>query len=159
MCEIAIIDPLDFQFVANFEGSSLPYSQALTFARQYSLQYSQLVDLSPNNSQVAQYCNLTRSSSDIFICDTETGQITVEFRDLESPTFAVAWSPTGEILASGYDNGTFRLWDVANHRSKARIQGPSEAVTSITWNSSGTRFATASLDGTVRVWEILVLNP
>jgi len=76
----------------------------------------------------------------------------------EEPTHrvrSVAFSPVGDILASGSGHGTVALWDVAGreqiatlHHAKAVIP-----VASLAFSSDGSTLASASYDRTVKLWD------
>jgi WD40 repeat protein len=50
---------------------------------------------------------------------------------------AVAFSPDGSALASGSDDKTLILWDVANKRAKVRLQGHTDSVSSLAFSPDG----------------------
>jgi WD40 repeat protein/serine/threonine protein kinase len=66
------------------------------------------------------------------------------------PVFA----PDGRTLASGNDNGTVELWDVATARVRASLPGHRAPVVSLAFSTDSTLMASASDDQTVRLWEV-----
>jgi len=68
---------------------------------------------------------------------------------------AVAWSPNGEILASGCSNGTVRLWTARTPIPSpiTSLLGHEATITALAWDRDSRTLASASLDGTVRLWE------
>lgn len=66
---------------------------------------------------------------------------------------AVAWSPSGNMLAVGGTSGAVQLWDIATLKNKMVLQGHSDQVNRIHWSPDGRLLATASSDGTVRLWD------
>jgi WD40 repeat protein len=80
----------------------------------------------------------------------------------------VAWSPSGERLASASLDGTVRVWDPTGQADPVVLRGHEGRVYHVAWSPSGERLASASGglgdDYTVRVWdpagqaEPLVLN-
>jgi WD40 repeat protein len=73
------------------------------------------------------------------------------------PVHSIAFSPDGRILASGMDDGTIRLWDVATGERLGQIGRPltghKRAVYSVAFSPDGRTLASAGDDGTVRLWE------
>ncbi|MDQ2904792.1 MAG: WD40 repeat domain-containing protein [Chloroflexota bacterium] len=66
---------------------------------------------------------------------------------------AVAWSPTGSVLAIGSAENAIQVWDVATLKQLRTLQGHSDRVNRIRWSPDGRLLASASDDGTVRLWD------
>ena len=65
---------------------------------------------------------------------------------------AVAWSPSGERLASAGDEGLVRLWDRQGAALRTLSAHAGKAVRALAWDATGTRLASGGADGQVRVW-------
>lgn len=65
----------------------------------------------------------------------------------------LAWSPSGDSLASGSNDRTVRVWDVVSSQAIYTYYGHSREITSLAWSPDGMHIASASCDKTVHVWE------
>lgn len=65
----------------------------------------------------------------------------------------IAWSPSGERLASAGADKTICIWDGSADRPSMRLTGHKREVFSVSWSPDGQRLASASWDNTVRVWD------
>ncbi|KAG0223210.1 hypothetical protein BGX31_008638 [Mortierella sp. GBA43] len=66
----------------------------------------------------------------------------------------LAYSPKGDRIASGGNDKTVRLWDVATGKCYTVLEGHSHQVTSVAYSPQGNLIASGSLDGTVRIWDV-----
>lgn len=69
----------------------------------------------------------------------------------------IAFSPTGDLLASADSGGTIKLWDLSTGKLLRTISEESEPVLSLSFNFDGTLLASAikGLGSRVKVWDVL----
>ena len=65
---------------------------------------------------------------------------------------AVAWSPSGQLLATASSDRTVRIWDGDSGREILVLHGHNDWVREVAWSPDGRGLATASSDRTVRIW-------
>lgn len=68
---------------------------------------------------------------------------------------AIACSRDGTLVASGYQNGTVRVWSVENGSVVQKISAHSSKISSLGFDVACTKLATACHDGSVKVWNHL----
>ncbi len=68
---------------------------------------------------------------------------------------SVAFSPDGSRLVSGFQDGTVRLWDVANQTEVVTLEGHTHWVISVSFSPDGVLLASTGgwEDPTVRLWD------
>src|SRR3546814_20508085 len=71
----------------------------------------------------------------------------------ERQVWAIAFSPDGNLLASGDRSGEVRLWDLASGTSRWSVAGGQGSVWSLAFIDGGRRLVTASDHG-VRPWGV-----
>ncbi|MYG06378.1 hypothetical protein F4167_07140 [Candidatus Poribacteria bacterium] len=68
--------------------------------------------------------------------------------------WSVAFSPDGLTLASGSQDETIRLWNIATGAHIATLTGHTAPVKSVAFSSDGVTLASGSMDSTVRLWDL-----
>jgi RNA polymerase sigma factor (sigma-70 family) len=71
-----------------------------------------------------------------------------------SQVWSVAYSPDGKTLASGSNDNTIKLWDIAMGKERASLKGHTGTVYSVAFSPDGKTLASASAD-TVKLWEVV----
>lgn len=67
---------------------------------------------------------------------------------------SLAITPDGEILASGSDDKTVKLWQLATGQIIGTLKGHSKSVTSVAMSSDGEILASGSEDKTIKLWQL-----
>jgi WD40 repeat protein len=90
----------------------------------------------------------------IILWDPVTGEQLRTFTEPTSWFSAVAFSPDGDILATGNGSGEIRLWDPVTGALEKILIGHESYIISITFSPDGSMLASGSDDKTVRLWEL-----
>ena len=132
---------------ASFKGAQV---QGLRFGEfPYLIHKECDFDISPDNRLLA------TASNPIQIYAMVAQVLVRTFERSSSPIHAIAWSPSGERLASisGRNNGDIALWDIETGKVVKNCKNYCDSSTySIAWHSSGEYFATGHY-GHTHVWD------
>jgi len=74
--------------------------------------------------------------------------------DAETGVTAIALSPNGNTVGSGYFDGRVRLWNVETGKVAAKWTGHIQSVQAVCWSPDGRRVASGYQDGTARMWAL-----
>lgn len=89
------------------------------------------------------------------VWDIDTATVLRNFTE-DLPINAVAFSPPDrDIIATGGDGGTVRIWEVESGALAATLAGHTAAVNDLVFSDDGTRLFSASSDNTARAWDTL----
>ena len=69
-------------------------------------------------------------------------------------TFTVAFSPNGQRLATGDNEGIVKIWDVQTRKVIAQLEGDTVGVYTVTFSPDGRTLATAGYHGQIKLWSV-----
>jgi WD40 repeat protein len=72
----------------------------------------------------------------------------------DAPVIVVEYSPDGNLIASGSEDATVRIWDSSDGSLVHELIGHTEIVNDLSFSPDGTILASASNDGSVRFWDV-----
>jgi WD40 repeat protein len=65
----------------------------------------------------------------------------------------VAWSPDGQQLVTGSEDGTVRIWGAESGVEIIVVGVHAKEVEGVAWSPNGRRIASGSRDETIRIWD------
>ena len=87
------------------------------------------------------------------LLNAETGALEREFLGHTSWLSDAVFSPDGQRIATGAQDGTARLWDVATGTQIRVFSSPGSLITAVAVSSNGMTLVSGASDGVVRLWD------
>ena len=111
------------------------------------------VDFSPDGKTLVSVRRDSRGWDNwLHLWDATTGEFITSLEH-SSDINAYAFSPDSSTIASGSDDNTVQLWDVATGTHKATLLGHNGDVNSVQFSPDGNTLVSGSDDGSVLFWE------
>ncbi|KZP00256.1 WD repeat-containing protein 61 [Calocera viscosa TUFC12733] len=117
--------------------------------------FGMCVSYSPDGKRVA----MSNRDGEIFVCDSETGDIISTYFSHAACVRTLSWSKDSDELLSGSDDQRLVLHDLRGHRGGIVTtfegpQGHNSWVLSADLSSDGKLIASGSADKTLKVWDL-----
>jgi WD40 repeat protein len=107
-------------------------------------------------SELTFSCDNNRISlgrGDVRVWDTTTGREILTLQGHTGPVWSAAFSPNGQRIVTGSQDGTASIWDATTGRKILTLQGHTGPVWSAAFSPDGKRVVTGSQDQTARLWD------
>ena len=87
--------------------------------------------------------------------DVEKGtQVRAVEKAHENVVYAVAYSPKGDLIATGGDDKLVKFWNPADGKELRKGAGHGAAIYCVVFSPDGTKLASGSVDKTIRLWNV-----
>lgn len=111
---------------------------------------------------------MTSGVEEILVWDIKTGDLLQKLTDgltpgasnapTNQPPSAVsylAYHEVNNIVASGYNDGTIKVWDLASASVIIKFQGHKSRISNLKFDRTGTRLVSGSNDASIIVWDLV----
>ncbi len=115
---------------------------------------SRLVGFSPDGKRLALMDGGWASDGMIRLFDVATGEQIRHTGGHEDEIACLAFSPGGQLLASGSHDNTVRLWEPSTGKELAKLEGHNSPISALAFAPDSKVLASSSADGVTRLWEI-----
>jgi WD40 repeat protein len=112
---------------------------------------------SPDGKYVAVDRYVTPTSTEVNIWDVRTGKLRCKGGSLKSRVFALAYSPTGKVVAAADQYGNLQLLDAASGKILHELKGHTDFIVSLAFSPDGRTLVSGARekgDGTLRFWDV-----
>ncbi|MDC0175470.1 protein kinase [Planctomycetaceae bacterium] len=89
----------------------------------------------------------------VWIWDTETGTETSQLPAQSSTVECISFGPDGEMLITGDNDGTMRLWNLKDLQVVREFFGSRKRIADVVISPDGKRIASVSNLGVVKIWD------
>lgn len=109
----------------------------------------------PKDGRIRLWDAVTGQQLAIFKAKSKFAGISRQEPEPQKGVNALAFSPNGKTVASGHDDNTVRLWDIASSAEIATLKGHKERINTLTFSPDGTTLASGSADNTIIFWDVV----
>ncbi len=88
------------------------------------------------------------------ISNSENPVLSITLNGHSSDVNSVAFAPNGQILASGSDDNTIKLWNLATRAEIRTLKGHSNHIYSVAFAPDSKTLASGSEDKTIKLWNV-----
>lgn len=115
---------------------------------------SEIITFSPDGKMLA-----SLGFFSVELWDVSTGEHKFSLREFGSSAYSFTFSPDGNTLAIGADDGTLSLWDVATGKRETMLEGHTEPIMRVLFSPDGHTLASMSKTGwqdriIINLWDI-----
>lgn len=94
------------------------------------------------------------TTNPIYVIALPSGTIERILTGHDRSIWSLAFSPNGELLVSGSNDASVRLWDVATGKCTRTLKEHADLVYGLDFSPDGQYFVSVSKDGTGRIWSV-----
>lgn len=93
-------------------------------------------------------------ATEAVLLDVTTGQTVAECDKHQDFSFSAAWHPGGNLLATGNQDKTSRIWDIRTMKCLCTLQGNIGAIRSLRFTDDGRYLACVEPADFVRIYDV-----